>query len=108
MTTDVEAKDRRTISLPVAISRKINMSYYQTHMAEDPEMLDSLERAGFAVDRSGDMVKCFLGDGAGGHHTDVGGGTRVLAGTVRISWLLSLTIQMFLLSLSQTLPFLSD
>lgn len=82
MTCDLEATDRRTISVPVAIARQINMSYYKTHMAEDPEMMDSLERAGFAVDRCGDMIKCFLGDGAGGHHTDVGGGARILAGTV--------------------------
>lgn len=51
-------------------------------MAQDPEKLDILERAGFAIERSGDMVKCAFGEGAGGHHTDVGGGARIIAGQV--------------------------
>ena len=58
------------------------MEYYRAHMMHDPEKLGALERAGFAVECSGDMVKCTFGEGAGGHHTDVGGGARIIAGQV--------------------------
>lgn len=51
-------------------------------MAREPERLNALEQAGFAIEKSGDMVKCAFGDGAGGHHTDVGGGAKIVAGQV--------------------------
>lgn len=58
------------------------MGYYQECMRRVPERLNALERAGYLVDRSLDMVKCTFGDGAGGHHTDVGGGAKIVAGKV--------------------------
>ncbi|KAJ9603149.1 hypothetical protein H2200_012444 [Cladophialophora chaetospira] len=82
--SDLEQADRRTISFPTAIARLINMEYYKGHMSRDPEKLRALERAGFAVEYSGDMVKCTFGDGAGGHHTDVGGGARIIKGEIKV------------------------
>lgn len=58
------------------------MEYYKGRMAREPERLNALEQAGFAIEKSGDMVKCAFGDGAGGHHTDVGGGAKIVAGQV--------------------------
>lgn len=78
----MEAADRKTISLPIPIARHISMNYYQSCMMQDPKKLDELEQAGYRVERSGDMVKCAFGDGAGGHHTDVGGGAKIIAGQV--------------------------
>jgi hypothetical protein len=86
----LEFADRRTISLPVAIVRAASVNYFKNHMTQDPEKLDALERAGFSVERSGDMVKCTFGNGAGGHHTDVGGRAKIIAGLVRQSPLPSL------------------
>ncbi|KAK6383925.1 hypothetical protein LTS17_003217 [Exophiala oligosperma] len=82
--SDLEFADRRTISLPVAISRLIGVEYYKGRMAREPERLNALEQAGFAIEKSGDMVKCAFGDGAGGHHTDVGGGAKIVAGQIKV------------------------
>lgn len=42
-----------------------------------------IEQAGVAIERSGDMIQCAFGDGAGGHYTDVGGGAKIVVGQVR-------------------------
>lgn len=80
--TPLETADRRVISIPVAVARQLSVNYYKNHMERNPERLDALQRAGFSVERSADMVKCTFGDGAGGHHTDVGGAAKIVAGLV--------------------------
>lgn len=78
----MEDSDRATLSLPVAIIRK--MGLVGTKFAVDREhgRYDALEQAGFKVERYCDIWKSLV-EQLGGHYQDVGCSAKIAAGLVR-------------------------
>jgi hypothetical protein len=79
--TPIEEADRKVMGLPIAIIRHMTMLRYGSLAIKNPDRFDALERAGFRVERSGDLTK-HLVQHNGAHYTDVGGSAKIAAGLV--------------------------
>lgn len=53
--------------------------------AQEPERFDALEKAGFKLDRRGDMTYYLL-EKLGGHYMDVGTSAKIASGLVSLTW----------------------
>lgn len=81
-----EKADREGFSLPVSIRRQMAMRYLHTMARNDSERFDALEKAGFNVERYGDIANVVF-DRLGGHYMDVGTSAKIsqgLVGNVRL------------------------
>ena len=73
--------DRGSFSTPLAILRQIG-SYHLHGMARnDSERYDALEKAGFRVERYGDIAYTIY-ERQGGHYMDVGTSAKIAKGLV--------------------------
>jgi hypothetical protein len=70
------------MALPIAITRQAALHTSKVLVATEPERFDALERAGFRVERFGDIWKV-LSERLGGHYMDVGCSAKIAAGLVR-------------------------
>lgn len=70
------------MAIPIAITRQTALYAVNAFAATEPERFDALERAGFRVDRFGDIWKV-LSERLGGHYMDVGCSAKIAAGLVR-------------------------
>ena len=81
-TVPIEEADRQIMAMPIAITR--HASNFGTRKAAngETERFDALERAGFRVERYGDLWQ-LLSDRLGGHYMDVGCSKKISDGLVR-------------------------
>jgi hypothetical protein len=70
------------MAIPIAITRQAALHANNALAATEPERFDALERAGFRVERFGDIWKV-LSERLGGHYMDVGCSAKIAAGLVR-------------------------
>jgi hypothetical protein len=70
------------MAIPIAITRQAALYANSAFAATQPERFDALERAGFRVERFGDLWKV-LSERLGGHYMDVGCSAKIAAGLVR-------------------------
>jgi hypothetical protein len=80
-TVPIEEADRQIMAMPIAITRQASLLGTRMAAGADPEYFDSLERAGFRVERYGDLWK-LLSDRLGGHYMDVGCSKKIADGLV--------------------------
>lgn len=80
-TSYIEDADRQIMALPIVVTRLAALHGGKPLVDAEPERFDSLERAGFRVERYGDLWK-LLTDRLGGHYMDVGASAKVSAGLV--------------------------
>jgi hypothetical protein len=73
--------DRSGFSLPISINRKVSKFFLNGMAQKEPERYDSLERAGFNVERYGDIAQ-ILYERMGGHYMDVGTSAKISEGLV--------------------------
>ncbi|GKZ31286.1 hypothetical protein AbraIFM66950_011645 [Aspergillus brasiliensis] len=73
------AADKQQLSNPLAISRLMSTLTLGAKIAQNPERFDALERAGFKVDRSAEVVAHVHGR-YGGHYIDVGNCANIAKG----------------------------
>lgn len=59
----------------------MTMKSFHALAREDDEYYDALERAGFKVERYGDLFQC-LYERFGGHYMDVGASAKIAQGLV--------------------------
>ena len=78
----IEEADRQTIEIPIAITGQVSLRGNKALAAKDSECFDALERAGFRVERFGDLWK-LVSETRGGHYMNVGCSAKVAAGLVR-------------------------
>lgn len=69
------------MATPIAITRQKSLFGNNSLTGIDSERFDALERAGFRVDRFGDLWK-LLSERLGGHYMDVGCSAKIAAGLV--------------------------
>lgn len=81
--TDIEATDRETFSLPISIIRLQACAGVRALASKDPERFDALERVGFKTDRFLDMYQIIL-ERQGGHYLDVGISQKVCDGLIKV------------------------
>jgi Pyridine nucleotide-disulphide oxidoreductase len=79
----IEEADRQVMAMPITVTRAASLHGTKTLAALEPERFDSLERAGFRVERYGDLWK-LLSDRLGGHYMDVGTSRKISDGLVCI------------------------
>ncbi|KEF53375.1 uncharacterized protein A1O9_10350 [Exophiala aquamarina CBS 119918] len=82
-TSKIEDADRQIMALPLVVTRLAALHGGRPLVDAEPERFDSLERAGFRVERYGDLWK-LLTDRLGGHYMDVGASAKVSAGLIKI------------------------
>ena len=80
-TNPTTTADRSSQTQPLAILDLISQVALHTSARQEPERFDSLERAGFKLDRWGSIQHCLYARG-GGHYIDVGGSEMVAKGLV--------------------------
>lgn len=76
-----EKADRENLSLPVSIRRQVAMNVLHTMARNDSERFDALEKAGFNVERYGDITYVLF-ERLGGHYMDVGTSAKISQGLV--------------------------
>lgn len=69
------------MATPLGVIRQISRISHNLRASEDFERFDALERAGFRVERFGDLWK-LLSQRLGGHYIDVGTSQKVADGLV--------------------------
>lgn len=77
------AADREVFTYPNKIMREITNSAVYAAVDASPERFDALERAGFKVDRYGDIYS-YLYIRFGGHYVDIGASQRIVDGKIRM------------------------
>ncbi|PWY78038.1 flavin-containing monooxygenase [Aspergillus sclerotioniger CBS 115572] len=75
--------DRHQLSNPLAVSRLVSLLSIRAQIAQNPERFDALERAGFKVDRDGEVV-AHVNERYGGHYMDVGNCANIAKGLVKV------------------------
>lgn len=75
--------DRETGTYPNKISREMTNCILHGLVKANPERFDALEKAGFKVDRFGDLYACLF-ERFGGHYIDHGGSARISKGEIKI------------------------
>ncbi|KEF63431.1 uncharacterized protein A1O9_01409 [Exophiala aquamarina CBS 119918] len=78
-----EVADRRSFSMPLAILRQIAMCSLHGMAQRDSERYDALEKAGFWVERYGDIAHIMY-ERMGGHYMDVGTSEKIVKGLIKI------------------------
>ncbi|KAF2732381.1 FAD/NAD(P)-binding domain-containing protein [Polyplosphaeria fusca] len=78
-----EYADRLTFSQPLAIARLLAHQGLHAAAREEPRRFDALEKAGFKLDRYGDIMH-YLYDRMGGYYMDVGASQKIADGKIRI------------------------
>ncbi|KAF2157668.1 putative flavin-containing monooxygenase [Myriangium duriaei CBS 260.36] len=75
--------DRLAITYPNKITREIVNYFVHKGIASSPERFDALERAGFKLDRYGDIYDN-LYNRFGGHYVDIGTSARIARGEIKM------------------------
>ncbi|KAK5702308.1 hypothetical protein LTR17_022422 [Elasticomyces elasticus] len=83
MNKSPERADREAFTYPSKISREMINRAVHRAVQENPERFDALERAGFRVDRFGDISNN-LYVRIGGHYVDTGASARVANGEIKM------------------------
>lgn len=73
--------DRESYSMPYAVTRLMSRKALHASAAKEPERFDALERAGFKVERYGDIMY-HICEKLGGHYMDVGCSDKIAKGLV--------------------------
>lgn len=81
--SSMEEADRLVMGTPLAITRLKSLFGNNSLAAIDSERFDALERAGFRVERFGDLWKAMC-ERLGGHYIDVGASAKIAAGQIKI------------------------
>ncbi|XHG08925.1 hypothetical protein AWENTII_012013 [Aspergillus wentii] len=84
-TVPTATADRIFYSNPLVVSRLLAKANNDKQAAAEPDRFDSLERAGFKVDRYGDMIS-ILHERFGGHYVDIGTSAKIAGGLVCLSF----------------------
>jgi hypothetical protein len=79
--TPIETSDRTLFAGPLAVSRLMTMVALNTQAEAEPERFTALERAGFRIERYGDLIS-LLSERFGGHYMDVGASAKIAQGLV--------------------------
>ncbi|KAG0645380.1 Flavin-containing monooxygenase YUCCA3 [Hyphodiscus hymeniophilus] len=79
----VEVADKIYFGLPLSISRQILLKVIRNEVDKHSERYDSLERAGFKLDRYCDPQE-YISVRLGGHHIDVGAGKKITSGQIKM------------------------
>ncbi|KAK5166750.1 hypothetical protein LTR04_000461 [Oleoguttula sp. CCFEE 6159] len=82
-TTDINRQDRIFMSQPTSILHRATMASITALASADSERFDSLERAGFRVERYADLWHCVY-ERFGGHYLDVGASAKIVDGSIKI------------------------
>ena len=82
-TVPIEEADRQIMAMPIAITRHASNLGTRMAVSAEAERFDALERAGFRVERYGDLWK-LLSDRLGGHYMDVGCSKKISEGLVSV------------------------
>ena len=69
------------MGMPLVVTRFSGMYAFRWLASNEPERFDSLERAGFKLDRGLDLWRA-LTKRNGGHYMDVGASAKISAGLV--------------------------
>ena len=83
MDKTTETADREQATLPYKIQREMANRMIHGLIDAYPDRFDALEKAGFKVDRYGDLLTN-LYIRAGGHYVDIGNCARIVKGEVKI------------------------
>ncbi|KAJ9614972.1 hypothetical protein H2200_001046 [Cladophialophora chaetospira] len=82
-TVPIEEADRQIMAMPIAITRHASNLGTKKAANGEPERFDALERAGFRVERYGDLWQ-LLSDRLGGHYMDVGCSKKISDGLIKM------------------------
>ncbi|KIW81779.1 hypothetical protein Z517_04805 [Fonsecaea pedrosoi CBS 271.37] len=75
--------DREQYSMPYAVTRLLSRKALHGMAAKEPERFDALERAGFRVERYGDIM-WHICEKLGGHYMDVGCSDLIAKGKIKM------------------------
>lgn len=75
--------DQRVMSLPFPFTRKFINATNARGAAREPDRFSNLEKAGFLLDREGDLMENIY-DKGGGHYVDVGCCQRIIDGEIQM------------------------
>lgn len=75
--------DREGYSMPYVVTRLLSQRALHAMAAREPDRFDALERAGFAVERYGDIM-WHICEKLGGHYMDVGCSDKIAKGLVSL------------------------
>ncbi|PVH73674.1 FAD/NAD(P)-binding domain-containing protein [Cadophora sp. DSE1049] len=78
-----EVADRMYFTNPSVLGRIMSQSTLLSRAAQQPERFEALERAGFQLDKHGDMFY-YLFQRFGGHYMDVGASAKISKGLIKI------------------------
>ena len=78
----IDLADQMMLTSPTAVARLTNMLVLNNMAKAEPERFDALERAGFKVERYGDIIYQVY-ERFGGHYMDVGASAKISRGLVR-------------------------
>lgn len=81
--TPTELADKLTSTGPLAVSRLMMDVSLNTQAAAEPERFDALERAGFKVERYGDIIYTIF-ERMGRHYIDVGCSAKIADGRIKV------------------------
>jgi hypothetical protein len=76
--------DRQTITLPNKITRESVNGAVHRLTDLNAERFDALEKAGFKLQRHGDLLSCLF-DRIGGHYIDIGASARIANGEIKVT-----------------------
>ena len=79
----VEIADKAGYSLPYGVVRLLSMKTMHAMAKEEPERFSALERAGFRVERYGDII-WHICEKMGGHYMDVGCSDMIARGLIKM------------------------
>ena len=68
---------------PAALGRIMSSRFLHAKAAAEPERFDALEKTGFLLDRTGDLMYYLL-ERFGGHYMDVGTSAKIASGQVHL------------------------
>ena len=73
--------DRLHYSNPLVVSSRLARRAARAHALQHPEKYDGLEKAGFRVERGGDLLY-YINERLGAHYMDVGASQKIVDGQV--------------------------
>jgi hypothetical protein len=79
----IEVADRLFFTGPQVVGRLMGNQMLHGKARKEPERFDALEKAGFKLDREGEL-SWYLFERFGGHYMDVGTSAKISNGLVRI------------------------
>ncbi|PWY77017.1 flavin-containing monooxygenase [Aspergillus heteromorphus CBS 117.55] len=79
----ITTADRNQYSAPLALNWQLSRLHIRAQIEANPARFDALERAGFRVDRSGDVF-AHVHERYGGHYLDVGNCANIVKGLIQI------------------------